>query len=90
MFKIGKVTNYYENIGVTVVALTGNLAVGDVIKIYKDGEEILEQKIDEILLNQKSVVSADRHDVIALHLNAKIKKESEVYKISLLGVRPSN
>lgn len=85
MFKIGKVTNYYENIGVTVVELSSNLAVGDTIKIYKDGEEILEQKIEEILLNQKSVVSAVRCDVIALHLNAKVKKESEVYKVSQLG-----
>lgn len=87
MFKIGKVINYYETIGVTIVSLTGNLAAGDTIKIYKDGEEILEQKIDEILLNQKSVVSADRGDVVALHLNANIKKESEVYKISHLGIR---
>lgn len=87
MFKIGKVINYYENIGVTVVELSSNLAVGDTIKIYKDGEEILEQKINEILLNQKSVVSAGREDVVALHLNAKIKKESEVYKVSVLGTR---
>lgn len=85
MFKVGKVINYYEKIGVTVVELTGNLAVGDVIKIYKDGEEILEQKIEEIFLNQKSVVSADRGDVIALHLNVNIKKESEVYRIGQLG-----
>lgn len=85
MFKIGKVINYYENIGVTVVELSNNLAVGDTIKIYKAGEEILEQKIEEILLNQKSVVSAGRGNVIALHLNAKVKKESEVYKVSQLG-----
>lgn len=88
MFKVGKVINYYEKIGITVVELSSNLAVGDTIKIYKDGEEILEQKIEEILLNQKSVVSADRHDVVALHLNANIKKESEVYKVSILGTRP--
>lgn len=87
MFKIGKVINYYETIGISIIFLTGNLAVGDTIKIYKDGEEILEQKIEEILLNQKSVVSADRGDVIALHLNAKLKRESEVYKVSLLGIR---
>lgn len=87
MFKIGKVVNYYEKIGVTVVELTGNLAVGDTIKIYKDGEEILDQKIEEILLNQKSVLSAERRDVVALHLNANVKKESEVYKVSVLGIR---
>lgn len=87
MFKVGKVINYYEKIGVTIVELSGSLAVGDTIKIYKDGEEVLVQKINEILLNQKSVVSAERHDMVALHLNANVKKESEVYKVSLLGAR---
>lgn len=87
MFRVGKVINYYDAIGITIVELSSTLAVGDTIKIYKDGQEILVQEIDEILINQKSVVSANPKDVVALHLNAKIKKESEVYKIGNLGVR---
>jgi len=87
MFKIGKVINYYEAIGVTIVQLSGQLSVGDVIKIYKDGDEILVQEINQILLNQKSVDSANPKDVVALHLNGKVKKDSEVYKVGNLGVR---
>ena len=37
MFKIGKVINYYEKIGITIVKLSAPLSVGDKIKFYKDG-----------------------------------------------------
>lgn len=87
MFRIGKVINYYENIGVTIVELMGTLSVGDTIKVYKDGEEVLVQKITEILVNQKNVDSASPKDVIALHLNEKVKKGSEIYKTGSLGIR---
>ena len=86
MFRIGKVINYYENIGVTIVELMGTLSVGDTIKVYKDGEEVLVQKITEILVNQKNVDSASPKDVIALHLNEKVKKGSEIYKTGSLGI----
>ena len=87
MFRVGKVTNYYENIGVCVVEMTGTLSVGDTIKVYKDGEEILTQKVIEILINQKSVDTANPKDVIALHLNEKVKKGSEISKTGSLGIR---
>lgn len=87
MFKIGKVINYFEKIGVTIVELSGNLSVGDTIKVYKDGEEILTQKIERMLINQKSVDFASSKDVIGLHLNEKVQKGSEVYREGQLGVR---
>ena len=46
MFKIGKVINYYEKIGITIIALTGNLTLGDKIKVFKDG--VLWKTINEI------------------------------------------
>ena len=82
MFKIGQVINYYEKIGISVIELTGNLTVGDTIKIYKDGELILTQRVDQIVMNQLSVPFAKREDVIALQLNEKVQKGSEVYRQS--------
>lgn len=87
MFKIGKVINYYEKIGIVIIELSGNLTVGDEIKVYKDGQEVLFQKIDKILINQKSVDFASSKDVVALHLNEKVQKGSEVYRKGQLGVR---
>ncbi len=85
MFKVGKVLNYYPKIEKTIVSLTGDLTIGDKIKIYKDGELILYQEVDKIILNQKSVDFAKAKDVIALELNEKIQKGSEVFRIGSLG-----
>lgn len=85
MFKIGKVINYYEKIDITIVALTGGLSIGDKIKFYKDGELVLYQQIDRIIMNQKDVPFANPQDVVALVLNEKVQKGTEVYKTSQLG-----
>jgi len=85
MFKIGKVINNYEKIGITVVELTGNLSTGDKIKFYKDGELVLFQQIDRIIMNQKNIPFANTKDVVALVLNEKVPKGSEIYKTGQLG-----
>lgn len=85
MFKIGKVINYYEKIGITIVKLSASLSVGDKIKFYKDGELILYQQIDRIIMNQKNIPFANPHDVVALVLNDKVQKGTEVYKTGQLG-----
>lgn len=85
MFKVGKVINYYEKTGITIVELTGSLTSGDKIKIYKDGECIHTQKIDSIIMSQKNVIFAKPKDVIALVLNEKVQKGSEVFRIGQLG-----
>ncbi len=87
MFKTGKVINYYEKIGITIVELNGSLTVGDKIKIYKDGECVLTQRIDEIIMNQQKVPFAKHGDVVALLLNDKVQKGSEVFRLGELGAR---
>lgn len=87
MFKIGTVTNYFEKIGVTIVKISGNLTVGDRIKIYKDGKEIYSQYIDRIISNQTNIPFAKPGDVVGLVLDEKIQKGSEIYRIGELGVR---
>lgn len=89
MFKIGKVINFYEKIGITIVSLSGNLAVGDTIKIFKDGEEILSQSVDKIILDRQNIPFAKAGDVVGLLLDVskKIQKGSEVYRQGVLGTR---
>lgn len=86
MFKIGKVTNYYEKIGITIVKIAGNLTVGDKIKVYKDGNMILFQKVDRIISNQTNIPFAKPGDVVGLVLDEKIQKGSEIYRVGELGV----
>jgi len=90
MFKIGKVINYYEKIGITIVKLSASLSVGDKIKFYKDGELILYQQIDRIIMNQKNIPFANPHDVVALVLNEKVQKGSEVFREGRVGIGSRN
>ncbi|EKE05962.1 MAG: hypothetical protein ACD_19C00140G0029 [uncultured bacterium] len=90
MFKVGKIINFYQKIGITIVELTGSLTVGDKIKIYKDGECLLTQKIDEINMNQEKIPFAKQGDVVALTLlndDQKIQKGAEIFRLGELGVR---
>lgn len=87
MFKVGKVIRYYEKIGVTIVELSSNLTVGDKIKVFKDGREILSQSIDAIKVNQENLPFAKAGDVVALILNDKVQKGSEIFRLGELGVR---
>lgn len=91
MFKVGKVLNFYEKIGITIVELSSGLTVGDKIKVYKDGECLFTQKIDEIIMNQKKIPFAKMGDVVALSLITddicKIQKGSEIFRLGELGAR---
>jgi translation elongation factor EF-1alpha len=89
MFKIGKVVNFYQKIGITIIELSGTLSVGDKIKVYKDGKCVLTQEIDEIAMNQKKIPFAKHGDVIALALltDEKIQKGSEIFRLGELGSR---
>ena len=90
MFKIGKVLNYYQKINITIVELSGNLTVGDKIKVYKDGKLVLYQKIDKIIANQKNIPFAKTGDVVALELNEEVQKGSDIFREGRMGIGSRN
>lgn len=80
-FKIGKVTHYYDKIGVAVVELDASLAAGDRIKFTRGGEDLFEQEIDSMQIEHKKIKSANKGDVIGLKTAQEAKEGAEVYKI---------
>lgn len=81
MFKIGKVTHFYDKIGVAVVELDGTLSVGDNIKFVEDGKEIFGQTVDSIQVEHEKKDSATRGSVIGLKINEKVEEGIEVFKV---------
>lgn len=79
---IGKITNFYDKIGVAVVKLTsGNLKTGDKIKlIAKDGQEF-EQTVSSMQIEHKSVSTAKKGDEFGLKTDKTAKHDSNVIKI---------
>lgn len=80
-FKVGKVTHYYDKIGVAVVELTDNLAVGDTIKISGHGREFT-QEVDSIQIEHEKIKEAKKGQTIGLRVDEKAKENDEVYKVT--------
>lgn len=80
-FKIGKVTHFYDKIGVAVVELSGSLSVGDKIKFTRGGEDLFEQKIKSMQIEHEKKDSVKKGDVIGLKVDGEVKEGAEVYKV---------
>lgn len=80
-FKVGKITHYYDKIGVAVVELTGTIAVGDTIKISGHGREF-SQQIESIQIEHEQVKEAKKGQAIGLKVNEEVKEGDEVYKVT--------
>ena len=81
-FKIGKITHYYDKIGVAILELDGDLGSGDKIKFVRGGEELFEQNVDSMQVEHHKVDRAGKGDVVGLKTNEPLKEGTEVYKIS--------
>ena len=79
-FKVGTVTHYFDKIGVAVVDLTGDLSVGDKVRIGNPG---LIQEIKSIQVEHEKIESAGKGESIGLKVDEPVKKGDEVFKTSL-------
>ena len=81
MFKVGRVTHYYDKIGVAIVELDNTLSVGDKVKFTRGGEDLFEQVIDSIQIEHEKKDSAGKGDVVGLKTNEAVREGSEVFKL---------
>lgn len=80
-FKIGKVTHYYDKIGVAIVELDADLAVGDKIKFVRGGEDLFDQTVTSIQIEHEKKDTASKGDVVGLKTDVVVKEGAEVYKL---------
>ncbi len=76
---IGRITHYYDNIGVGVIKLTGSLAVGDTIVIARGDTECI-QTVDSMQVDHEQVTKAKKGQEVGLKLNEKMKEGALVMK----------
>lgn len=81
MFKVGRVTHYYDKIGVAIVELDGTISVGDKIKFVRGGEDLFEQPVESIQIEHEKVESAAKGQVVGLKAEKEVKPGAEVYKV---------
>lgn len=80
MKPIGKITHYYDKIGVAIIELSGALKVGDKIKI-EGGKNEFDQTIEEMQVDHKPVSAAQAGDAVGIKVKEKIREGALVLKL---------
>lgn len=81
MFKVGRVSHYYDKIGVAIVELDGTLSVGDKIKFVRGGEDLFEQTVDSIQIEHEKKDTAQKGDVVGIKSTQAVREGTEVFKV---------
>ena len=76
--KIGKITHFFNKIGVAVLELEGKLKAGDTIVISGRGQEF-EQAVDSMQVEHEQVTEAKKGDAVGLKVGQPVKEGDEVY-----------
>lgn len=77
---IGKVTNYFSNIGVAEVLIeTGSIAVGDSLIITGPSTGVIDYEVSEIRVDLKSVNKAVKGDLCSIPVPQKLRRSDKLY-----------
>ncbi|MEK7669216.1 MAG: translation elongation factor-like protein [Patescibacteria group bacterium] len=80
MKKVGRVTHYYDHIGVAIVELDATLKVGDKVKFEGHGADF-EQEVASLQIEHKPVEKASTGEVVGLKTDQAVKVGTEVEKV---------
>ncbi|MEK7217557.1 MAG: translation elongation factor-like protein [Patescibacteria group bacterium] len=80
MKPVGKVTHYYDKLGVAIVELAAGLAVGDKIKFEGHGSDF-EQTVSSMQMDHEEVQQAKKGDIIGLQATGKVREGAIVLKV---------
>ena len=77
--EVGKVSSYFEHVGVAAIKLSGDLNVGDTIKI-KGHTTDFEVPIESMQIEREEVKSAKKGDHIGIKVPEKVRPNDTVLK----------
>ncbi|MDO8452887.1 MAG: hypothetical protein Q7S79_03995 [bacterium] len=81
--KIGRVSHYYDKIGVAVIDLEAPLRVGDTIKFARGGEDLFDQVVESMQLDREAVQEGKNGDSVGVQTKEEVKNGAEVYLVEL-------
>ena len=79
--RVGKITHYYDKIGVAVIELEGALSDGDTIRISGHGNEFT-QPVASMQVEHENIKKAKKGDAIGLKVDQPVKDGDEVFRVS--------
>jgi len=82
--RIGKVTHYFDRIGVAVLELTDKLRVGDMVHFLGHSADF-KQQVDSLQIEHQSMSEAKPGQGVALKVSQKVHPNDAVFKITAEG-----
>lgn len=79
--EIGRVTHYFGNISVAAIELTGDLRVGDTIRV-KGHTSDFTQTVDSIQIEHKAVEGAGAGQTVGIRVLEHARPHDLVYKVA--------
>jgi len=81
---VGKITNYYSNIGVAEIKIeTNDLTVGEEILICGNTTGVYEAIVDEVRVDMSNVQKAVKGDTCSIPVASEVRRGDKLYKLSL-------
>ena len=77
---VGKVSHYFDKVGVAVLSLSHDIKIGDEIHLVGHQADFT-QKVESMQIEHKQVSQAKAGDDIGLKVEQKIKPGTEVYLV---------
>ncbi len=77
---MGKVTHYFDKVGVAVIKLSKPLKNNDTIRIV-GGDTDFEQKVSSMEVENKKIAKAKAKEEIGLKVKQKVRVGYRVYKV---------
>ena len=78
--RVGKVTHFFDHIGVAVLALTETIRVGDSLHFLGHGTDFV-QTVGSMEIEHKSVESANPGDDVALKVEQQVRPNDAVFRV---------
>lgn len=78
MKQVGKVSHYYDKLGVAIINLSASLKVGDKIKFEGHGAQF-EQTVDSMQIEHDAVEKAKKGDAVGVKVVKKVKEGTTAY-----------
>ncbi len=78
--QVGRVTHYFNKIGVAIIELEDELKVGDTVRV-KGSTTDFQQEVESMQIEHEQVQSADPGQAIGLKVTEHVREHDMVYKI---------
>jgi len=74
----GKITHYFDSIGVAVVELMREIGVGDLIRV-KGTKTNFKQKVKSMQLEHKPIERAKKGQAVGMKMDEEVREHDKVY-----------